>query len=318
MQGTISVDQEAYKKQAIAVQDFQAYQENMAKMTAIAQEMKEIPVLPSEKATDINPLTKVEFPEKGGVLTYMMNHEHPYKGFPVVDAVEKIDTIKKIQRGILSSFYHSLKNRSKFQLVFLLLVPWFFGDLIRAFIYTNWKLVERFKVKTIRYCDAMRELHRSFSVEYHTDPGKDSRLMMRDLLCMILEFDNAYRYRFQDIIPELNKEALRKNTSKEISRLLTLMSSREQTQEIKDTWKLAQFFLPLYLRINKTLRQNIIDVLCGLDLAKVALSVEDTHYAEGRKDYKFGFMNETWQTHITSKQAQPLETSSKVSVPQVP
>lgn len=311
MEGTISVDQEAQAKLMLDVQNFQIYQETMGKMTAIAQEMKEIPILPSEKPDDINPITHVEFPEKGGVLTHMQNHEQPYKGFPVVEAVEKIDTIKKIQRGVLSSFYHSLKKRSKFQLVLLLLVPWFFGDLVKAFVYTNWKLVERFKVKAIRYSDSLRELHRAFSVEYHNDPGREYRLMVRDLACMIMEFDNAYRFRFQDIIVELDKEALRKNAAKEITRLLTLMSSREKTQEIKDTWKLAQFFLPLYLRLNKTLRQNLIDALCGLDLAKMALSVEDIHYAESRKDYKFGFMNEIWQTHFSSKQEKLPSGNSK-------
>lgn len=315
--GTLSIEQK--------IREFEAMNQNMALLQGITQAMKEIPVLPSETAgvradgkADINPLVKVEFPEQGGVLTYMENHEHPYKGFPVGESVEKIDAMKKMMRSVLSSLFHSFKKRSKFQLFFLLFVPWIFTDLVDAVLNTCYRMVDRFKIKTIRYSDAVREIHRSFSIEYY---GIDNtkRFMVRDVMCMLLEMDNAYRFRFQDIIVELDKENLKKNTAKEIIRLFALMSSREKTQEVKDTWKLVQHFLPTYFRINKSFKQNVIDVLSGLDLQKIALSVEDKHYCENRMDYKFGYMNDTtWQTHSTSAEETLLETSSKVLAPQVP
>lgn len=276
-----------------AVSDFQAYTENSRRMHQIVAEMKEIAELPSEVPTDINPLEKVEFPEKGGVLTYMGGHEHPYKGFPFFEMVDKIDTIKKIQRATLSSLYHSLKKRNKLTLVPLILVPWLFGDIVKAYIQTFHRLIMRFKIKNERYCDAMRELNRAFSIEFYgeSDESKEMRLQIRDIMCMFLEFDNAYRFRFQDVIVEIDRDQLKKNPAKEIVRLLELMSSREKTQEVKDTWKLVRYFLPLYLRFNKSLKKSVIAVLVGLDLEKVKLSIEDRHYCEKRKDYQFGFMN---------------------------
>ncbi len=286
------------QEQLTQLQAHQAYMQNSASMYEIVRQMKEIPELPSEVPQtrpdgqkDLNPLEKVEFPEAGGVLTYMGGHEHPYKGFPFFEFVDKIDTIKKIQRATLSSFYHSMKKRSKFQIAFLIFVPWMFGDLVKAFIYTFYRLVERFRIKSIRYSDAIRELHRASSNEYPGEKpeNKEMRQMLRDIVCMVLEFDNAYRFRFQDIIVELDKSALAKNPSKEIVRLLNLMSTREVTQEIKDTWKLVKYFLPVYLFLNKSFKQNIVDVLSDLDLQKVALTVEDEHYCKERKDYQFGF-----------------------------
>ncbi len=129
--------------------EWRAYNENLDLMRQIAAMMKEIPVLPSEvtKESEMNPLVKVEMPEAGGVYTYMQNNELPYKGFPFYEFVDRIDVIKKIQRAALSSIYHSTKNRSWFQLIRLVLVPWLFGDVVKAYVYVFYKQLERFKIK---------------------------------------------------------------------------------------------------------------------------------------------------------------------------
>lgn len=273
----------------------------MAAMQEIIRAMKEIPELPSEKPTDVQGLQKVEFPDKGGVLTYMEGFEHPYKGFPFFEFVEKIDYIKKIQRGMLSSLYHTFRARPWWQKAGLIFVPWLFGDLVRAYIDSFYRMIDRFKLKPIRYCDAMRELHRVFSMEWHGERPEDRelRLKVRDIVCMFLEMDNAYRFRFQDVIAELDKENLRKNTTEELIRLLQLMQSRELTQEVKDTWTLVKTFLPWYLRFNRKLRQTIAGILGNLDLEKIALSVDDKQFCAKRKDYKFGYM-ELWQQSTSS------------------
>ena len=292
MEGTMEIS----VNEAQALADYKAFVENTRRMNEIVAEMKEIPFLPSEQpgtkedgSHDINPLEKVEFPSEGGVLTYMGGYPQPYKGFPFFEFVDKIDVIKKIQRATLSSLYHSLKKKSWWQLAPLILVPWLFGVFVRSFIYSFYRMVDRFKIKPLRYCTSMRELHRCFSIEYYGEKDKEMRLMLRDLICMFLEFDNAYRFRFQDVIVELDKENLKKHPVKEIRRLFVIMSSRENTQEIKDTWKLVQYFLPLYMRLNKSLRVKMVSILSELNLEKMALSVEDKVFSEKRKDYKFDF-----------------------------
>lgn len=274
-----------------AIDEARAQMQNMALMNQIVANMKEIPELPSEKPQDVHALQKVEFPEGGGILTYMEGYEHPYKGFPYFEFVDKIDVIKKILRGTLSSFYHSLKARSKVQLLTLALVPWLFNDYVKASVYAMYRQVGRFRIKPERYCTAIRELHRAMSKDQvELTSTREMRLMLRDIMCMLLEFDNAYRYRFQDVMTELDKAALERNPSKEIMRLLKLMQSREQTQEIRDTWSLVAYFFPIYLPFNKPLRNNLIAVLTDLDLKEIALDVQDRQYAGARKDYKFSFM----------------------------
>lgn len=261
-------------------------------MAQVVAEMKEIPELPSETPKDVHALTYVEFPEQGGVLTFMEGYEEPYKGFPFHEFVDKIDSLKKLSRGVLSSLFHSLKRRNKFQVALLLLVPWLFNDLLRGTIYAFHRIIIRFKIKELRYCDAVREVYRAMSVGFpqETQAEAEMRHMVRDLLCMILENDNAYRFRFQDIIAELDKDALTRNPSKELVRLLSLMQTREKGQDVRDTWTLLKTFLPMYLLVNPQVRRAIVRMLCELDLEKIKLAKEDIFYCKPRTDYQFGFM----------------------------
>lgn len=268
----------------------EAWAQNMRIMHGIVRDMKEIPILPSEKPKDSAVLQRVEFPEKGGIMTYMEGHKEPYQGFPFFEFVEKIDLLKKIVRSGLSGMYHSLKKRNR--LWFLTLIPsvWFFKTFVYSSIYTAYRIVERFKIRRKRYSPSMRELHRAFSKEQGETPwDRELRLMIRDILCMVLEFDNAYRFRFQDIVMEMDKKRLKRRPIKELNRLLDIMSGREKEQTVKDSWKLLKLFVSIYLRIDRKMRKLLVNVLLELDLKEIELTKEDKHYCRPRKDYIFGF-----------------------------
>ena len=273
--------------------DHEALIENMRLMNEIVMHMKEIPMLPSEKPNDVSPLQRVEFPDAGGVLTYMEGHEYPYKGFPYHEFVDRIDLVKKIVRGTLSGIYHELKKKNK--LWFLTLIPslWVAKSAVRSGIFVVYRIMERFRLKKERYCPAIRELYRAFDVDnvaWNVEE-RELRVRMRDAVCMLLEFDNAYRYRMQDIVPELNQEAIRANSTSEIGRLLDIMADREKTQEIKDTWTLFRLVVRWYLRFDKQMKNILRDVLSNLDLDKMKLDEGDRHYCLKRKDYTFKFMS---------------------------
>ena len=272
----------------------EAFAENMRIMNEIVAGMKEIPVLASEVPRDTNPLVKVEFPEKGGVLTWMENFDYPYKGFPYFEFVDKIDLGKKIIRAFASGLYHRLKKRNKLQLLLMLPNLWLSTDVAHSLLYVFYRLIERFRIKRERYCDAIRELYRAFSLEKfgETQEEREMRLMFRDSICMFLEFDNAYRYRAQDVIISLNKDNLKRAPALEILRLIKIMQSRENHQEIKDTWKLGQLLVRFYLRKDKKLLKILKDALLALDIDKIILQEDDKCYCKKRTDYNFSFMQE--------------------------
>lgn len=300
---------------------------NMQIMQSIVAEMKEVAILPSEIPQDSHPLNRVEFPDTGGILTYMEGYDHPYKGFPFHEFVEKIDVVKKIIRQTQSGFFHALMRHdeegkvigpkaSSYLLIPLLPVLIPFGRImIRTFTYTFFRLIDRFRVKTHRYSDAVREIHRAFSVDQfpETPAQEELRLQMRDIECMILEFDNAYRYRAQDILVEFNKESLRERPLWEINRVIDIIISREKVIDVANTWKLLKHFVNWYMRFDYQLLNLFAKVIGEINPERVALSVEDQYYAGQRKDYTFGFQSLPCppQTSISEKDTilKPVPTS---------
>lgn len=248
--------------------------------------------VPAANADDTNPLKKVEFPPEGGVLTYMENHDHPYRGYPHFEFVDKVDQIKKVNRAVLSGLYHQLKSVSKWKFLTLLPALWLTRHMVRVWVATFHRMVDRFLIKTDKYSLAIRELHRAFSQPKEDELTTEASLRekIRDVVCMILEFDNAYRFRFQDIIENLDKKALEKNTSQELTRLLNIMVTREKTQEIKDTWTLVKNVVRFYMAFDKKLTEMVKNVLLQLDVEKVKLTIEDKEFCLPRKDYTFGFI----------------------------
>lgn len=270
-------------------------QENLIKMVTtmneVAKKLKQIPELPSEKPTDSHPLTKVEFPDEEGVLTYMDGYDYPYRGYPYYEFVDKIDLIKKLSRSLQSGFYHGLKGKW-FRWLLIPLVPTVGRAVFYGCAYTFSRLIDRFQMRTNRYSQFVGELYRSFSVSWGDESPQitELRKMIRNVECMILEFDNAYRFRAQDLLPELNKDNLRNNPIKEINRLLDIWISREVSEDVKNSWILLKLFVTYFLKHDKPLLQLFVRVLLELDIDKCKLTIEDKYYAIPRVDYHFGFV----------------------------
>ncbi len=276
------------EQQRNSVLNWESYQQFQQAMNEVIWQMKEIPVLPSSipPEDDKFALTKVELPGEGGVLTYMDTLEFPYKGFPYQEFVEKIDMIKKIIKGTLSGFYHSFKGLNVFKVIPIILSA---RNLLYVGIYTFQRLIERYRIKSYRYSTAIRELHRAFSYPKGGRPRMiELKLMIRDVLCMLLEFDNAYRFRAQDLLPEIDKDKLKKNPIKELNRIADIAIGREKEQQVKDTWKLIKMF-NLYLRFDRQLKKMVVDVLSELNYEQFKLKPEDIQFCKPRKDYTFGY-----------------------------
>lgn len=292
--------------------DGEGWARNQQLMVSITQAMKEVPQLASEVPQDSNALIKVEFPEGGGVLTYMENYPFPYRGFPFFEFVDKIDLIKKISRQVQSGFFWAFKARPWMGLLLIPAIPLVGRDVFYAFTYSFWRLIDRFKLKVDKYSLPVQEIHRACSVER---PGEDERmreirLMLRDIECMILEYDNAYRFRAQDVLEEFDKEALRKHPVREICRVLDIMIEREQKESEKDehrkdSWRLLKLVVKWYFRFDRRMLYLIRDILLEIDPEKTRLTKEDKIFCVPRKDYRFGFQaNPTREDEIIIQLAQ--------------
>lgn len=153
--------------------------------------------------------------------------------------------------------------------------------------FVHFALAENF-LDVDRYSQPIRELYRVFPQEWAKE---------RDIICFILEYDMAYRYRFQDIVSLLDKEAFRKNPLKEINRLFEIMISREVvpgvTKEERDfmldkKWIFMQKIANIYLKVfGKNLVKKLRAIVEDINLDEIKSSPEDKYWQAGYKDYNF-------------------------------
>ena len=164
-------------------------------------------------------LLKIELPpidKGGGALSYLSNRAEPYRGIPITEAVEALAIVKKAIPILMSNFYNK-KLKIFAGLLFIFSRKRFFkliNKIMSASIDFSFPALQKYRFKPHRYSQAVQEVYRLFDLLIEREGGLRSEKQemwgkIRDVTCMALEFDNAYRFRFQDIISNLDVEKIK-------------------------------------------------------------------------------------------------------------
>ena len=107
-----------------------------------------------------------------------------------------------------------------------------------------------------------------------------------DFVLLFLEFDNAYRFRLQDVLPLVNKDNVRDNVVKEVSRLFDILIEREDpTHGIEKKWKqIRRVVIPL-LRFDGRLRKFTRLFLLNLKTEEFKLDEADRYFCLRRRSH---------------------------------
>lgn len=235
---------------------------------------------------------KVEYPEEGGVFVHYYDHPYPFKGHPFPEAVDAIMMPKK---AIVATM-HFVKRHPVFTAILLLLpqfitrryfrsaIELFVGDCIREVI-RPYLLSDEKK----RWNRCVLEIRRAASkalLETKLPWWKKFIPIFIDIISAIIEWDNAYRYRLEDIFGEFDKAAFIRNPSKEIDRLIKIWVQRERGwHEYKGKLITMAAALRLLLFFVPGLRRFFCAFAEELDLEKVRLDEADRYYCLVRPDY---------------------------------
>lgn len=178
------------------------------------------------------PLNKIaisaDFPVTGGTYVYHQGDKFPTKGWPFKEAVFATNTVK---RAILNLIRFAGSSPARYFLGLFLFLPSFIQRKIMKkamqefadytyIVFTNWNVL----IKPNFMCDIGREVSR-VGLQMAGLDIPSQRLVKA--LCMILEYDDAYRYRIQDLMGELNVVDMKKDPAKELSRLLDIAIARD-------------------------------------------------------------------------------------------
>jgi hypothetical protein len=130
-----------------------------------------------EKSTaqSFEDLGQVTYPEEGGIDTYHQGSKYPFPGFISTDDLDKLAHWKRLVPLGVDFLQHQL----------------------RPFIPSDPKL----------YSKPVREIYRIFTLmmERHHDFGPRTTFQrIRDIVCILMERDDAYRFPIQDGLSELD------------------------------------------------------------------------------------------------------------------
>jgi len=264
----------------------------------------------------------VSTPESGGIFTKYVGCNYLFKGYPDYRILDYIYASKRV----LAGFFQLMKNKPiRFLLgidyIFYLLMPKaskkkvLFGVMDYVLSITHWieyKYV--FALQTNLYCKSVREIYRASEIilnDFDEDYKKRLR-KFRDIACMILEMDYAYRARFQDILPLLDKEALKKNPKKELKRLTDIFIEREAVDGynvLTDKWIGLQKILLTGLRFKK-IRNVIMKFLLEIDLKEIERDESDWYFALNRNDYLYG--GKTYEERLKIKEEMDKKANNNI------
>lgn len=240
---------------------------------------------------------RMEYPyeiikKESGMYAYYFDHPYPTKGQPYPGAVDVLQAAKKFLFGIASFL-----ERHYLLAVFLYLLP---GFVKRYYLKSFFEIfVDRYVMAALkphflkegRYSRFPREFLRAGKVAIEK-MRKASKLLKQYsesflfMLVEIFEYDNAHRYRAQDSLGEVNKEAFMKDPSAEVARIVRLNKERERGYVYyKTRYNTVENVLRLAFMFNPDLKQLLKDFIEELDLDRVKMDEADIYHNLLRPDY---------------------------------
>jgi len=168
--------------------------------------------LPNKVFTDPTksaPIQRIVMPPEGGIDVYIKGLKYPREGYPHRPMVKTACIIKKTSI-ILMEFFASMGNKKDIIKLFIMRkdIRGLISKMIILFSY----MVGSRRLREKYYSHAVREIHRAFTlmIEREDDPRlKKKWSRIRDVACLALEFDPAYRSRIQDFLSILNMNKIK-------------------------------------------------------------------------------------------------------------
>ena len=241
-------------------------------------------------------IKQIEMPEEGGLLVWFDDLKYPRKGAITPEGVMVMVCVKRalfsLARFAASSPVRYFVGLTMFLPPFMQRRIWksFFEFVIKKFAY---HVFEPHLLNAKGWCRTGRELYRVGEEMARRYPAwKEEIMILTEIVCGILEYDNAWRYRIQDILGMIRKDAFRLDPLQEILRVLKIARSRERTykNEVQPDFvherytsflKIAQWAF----RLRPSLKRLALEIVSELDQVEAGLDEADIYFCLTRPDY---------------------------------
>lgn len=232
------------------------------------------------------PAVSAYVPKAGGVLVLHAGDKYPTQQWAFKEGIICGDMAK---RSILNILKFAASKPMRYIVPLFVLLP---RPLKRAIVdsvvrnyfdFTN-TMYERIGAVWNEefYCTMVREVNRTLTKILD---GHPLRQRIVDVPCMMLEFDDAYRFIFQDAAGEIDREAVITNPFGELARVLRIVQGRGPGTSDK-IGQIARI-LPL-ARFVPGLRDLVVAFCREVDLEKLKLNKYDWYKCSLWGGYNFG------------------------------
>lgn len=213
-------------------------------------------------------VSKVEYPEGGGIFLHYQGAIFPKKGWTTPEPVWAINVVKKIVLEYVKAtppWVLPFINKKK---------------LVHAITMIGIKVLDSFFLEEKFQMAPAKEIN-IFMANFCENLGIDGAYFGKIASCVI-EYDDAYCNRLQDMASETSKEALCRNPRKELSRLYKLWISRENLSVSTKLYFVK--YIP-YILIGKY-KKAFFYALNKSDFGKFQYTEADRYHCMMRGDYE--------------------------------
>lgn len=217
----------------------------------------------------------------GGALTFLKDRAEPDRGYPSGEHIEMACAVKKTIAFTIQLWRAS--NVIEKAIILFSAKIWI-NLIIDLFYFTT----KDFHLPFEKLSQPVKEVWRNITISQS----------VRDLICFVLEFDFAYRFRFQDIIAELQQWAIKKRPLRELNRLFNILIERENyADNMKPKWRFIKYAVLTYLLLHRRTLKELQTFLANIDIDEIAFSREDIYWtSQFYNDYNFRGKNLTQRT----------------------
>jgi hypothetical protein len=223
-----------------------------------------------EKDDDTTTITDVRL-EGDKVYTDLEGMKYPLKGYSDMGTVAIVAVYKKL----LPLVANNLKKQNWVGRVIIILSMYYSLDVLSKWLKSLFNF-GAYLLKEEYYQESTKEFRRVFK--------KYIDINFVDAITLAYDYDIAYKFRVQDVLPELKKENLKGyfSTRKEVLRLFDIYLSREKEgmqEKMGNIKKLVSMIL-LIPKLNKLFR----NILKELDMDKIRFDEIDTYWVSLREE----------------------------------
>lgn len=215
-----------------------------------------------------------------GIQVYIQGAKFPKKGFPYPEAIFAINIAKRMLiEGLKLSPYFVIGIIRPYKTL---------EKLISAYTEISEKVLKQHYIKDSFLTPLARELgNMIYSFLLKLRMPNEISFRFAKVIQGIFEYDDAYRFRLEDVLSETTKETIANSPRKELKRLLNIFIERQGKDERlkKNAIRLISILNVILLipRFGESFKQTILES----DFTALQYDEADRYWCSMRGDYKY-------------------------------